>query len=230
LNWAERNEAWEGRAKALGERAVLHVGHRTPEAQRVIFELQKSVILPLFEREVAPILAQEGLFPGTLTLDFGCGVGRWSHELARITGSAVLGIDPTRQFVEYCRERHSNPEGTPFVSFELYENGKINAGKFSFDVIFACMVLSTILDVDGGMFEATMYELGRVIREGGLFFLVDNTSGPPNRPIVRSPYSISRTVEEYVSAAKRYMGIELRVIGGYVDLGETNTIFAGRKA
>jgi hypothetical protein len=59
-----------------------------------------------------------------------------------------------------------------------------------------------------------------------LFFLIDNTEGKGGRP-VRSRWSISRTVEEYREACRGITA--LRVLGAYVDLGETNTILAGRK-
>jgi hypothetical protein len=58
-------------------------------------------------------------------------------------------------------------------------------------------------------------------------FLVDNTAGPSHRPVVRSPYSMSRTIEEYRRAFAGWTDLEAR--GDYVDLGETNTIMAGYK-
>lgn len=227
MNWTERNEAWEGRARALGERAVLHVGHKTVEQQIAIFQKQEEAILPIFRQAVQAMLPYPPLLgkPSWL-LDFGCGVGRWTHILSKITGAETLGIDPTRTFIDYCRTHHPNPTGVPFVDFELYENGQINLKDETVDIVWACMVLSTILDVSGGMFEHTVNELRRVLRPGGLMFLVDNTSGPPHRPIVRSPYSISRTIPEYEAA---FSWCDLRAVGGYEDLGEINTVFHGRK-
>jgi ubiquinone/menaquinone biosynthesis C-methylase UbiE len=213
--WAERNEAWEGRAKALGERAVLHVGHKTVEQQIAIFQKQEAAILPIFEIAIANDRPK-------FTLDFGCGVGRWTEILARITGGIVEAIDPTQQFLEIAESHRKSPS----VTYTAYHDGVIPFPGESMDAVWACMVLSTILDVSGGMFEHTVSELRRVLRPGGLMFLVDNTSGPPHRPVVRSPYSISRTVEEY-SRAFNWCG--LRAVGEYEDLGEINTIFIGRK-
>lgn len=212
LNWAERNEAWEGRAKALGKRAVLHVGHRTPEEQARVTAEQRTLLLPLFEGAVR----NKGV---SRTLDFGCGVGRWTHDLQRITSGLVLGVDPTQPFLDVCEAERVSPS----VDYKLYRDGRIPAEDESFDAVWCCMVLSTVLTDE--MLRATVLELRRVTRHGGLMFLVDNTAGPPHRPVVRSPYSISRTVEEY---QREFAGwVALREVGAYVDLGETNSAMLG---
>lgn len=218
-SWQERNDAWEGRARRLGERAVLHVGHSSPEAQAAIWDKQRMVIMPLLRDAITHIHTDNP----PLILDFGCGVGRWSGELSEL--GLVVGVDPTVTFLETCERRWGN---TPGITFKHYEDGNIPAADNTFDVVFACMVLSTILDVKDGMFTETLIELKRVLRKGGLFFLVDNTEGHGGRP-VRSPYSISRTVKEYQDAAAEHMNVALSVFGRYEDLGETNTIFAGRR-
>lgn len=215
--WAERNEAWEARAKLLGERAVLHVGHKTPEAQAEILAKQRAAILPRLREALAPLVQEIRRTP--IILDFGCGVGRWTSDLNDL--GMVVGIDPTERFLAICREKHPRGE------FKLYQDGKIPEEDSTFDVVFACMVLSTILDVSGGMYEATLREIKRVLRPGGLMLLVDNTEGRGGRP-VRSPYSISRTVKEYQDSFVAH-NIVLAVLGSYEDLGETNTIFAGRR-
>ena len=217
-SFAERNEAWEGRAKALGPRAVLHVGHKTTEAQAAVFKMQSDAILPLFEKAIEYDRPK-------VTLDFGCGVGRWSEVLARITNGYVMGVDPTRSFLTHAEEQRKSPA----VEYLHYADGHIPLANDSADAVWACMVLSTILDVRGGMFDQTLVELNRVLRKGGLMFLIDNTSGPVHRPVVRSPYSISRTVDEYRAAFLELMNVDLEVLGAYTDLAEVNTIFAGRK-
>lgn len=216
IDWDARKEAWEGRAQRLGKRAVLHVGHGTPEAQEKIYQVQYDTIIPLWQKAIAKQGYQR-------ILDFGCGVGRWTDTLQRTSDANVLGVDPTETFLSTCIRENENPR----VEFRLYEHGRIPAKDESVDAIWACMVLSTILDVEGGMFEHTIRELKRVLVPGGLMFLVDNTEGRGGHP-VRSPYSISRTIEQY-NAAFRPWCSQFQPRGEYVDLGEKNTIFYGWK-
>lgn len=224
INWAERNAAWEGRAKLLGPRAVLHVHHKTDDQQEGIFRKQRVAIIPRFLQSLELVYP-----PARTILDFGCGVGRWTPILEHVSGCEVLGVDPTQTLLDAAiaeRAKHAEAILTGSYRYALYREGHIPADNLSVDAIFCCMVLSTVLTED--MFRVTLEELNRVLRKGGLMFLVDNTEGKGGRP-VRSPYSISRTIQEYQDAFAQRMGVRLEVLGDYEDLGETNTIFAGQK-
>ena len=222
-SWKQRNEAWEARARLLGKRAVLHVGHKTQQQQDEITRKQRDVIFPLLINAVQKNFSKR--LP-TRLLDFGCGVGRWSTALSDVTGCDVLGVDPTEQFLEICRSEHRRDDSDhPQVLFAKLVDGKIPTPDEDFDIVWACMVLSTILDVTGGMYEEILKEIHRVLCPGGLMVLIDNTSGRGGRE-VRSPYSISRTVDQYVSTFAAHE-IMIQPVGQYEDLGEINTIFTG---
>lgn len=229
--WSERNIAWASRAAVLGRRAVLHVGHKTTEQQLAIFQKQAEVILPKFEAAFNELRAERvkagKAYHLFRTLDYGCGVGRWTRELAELTGGSVLGVDPTEAFLDICRHDYGD-DATGTIAFERLVNGRVPAENGAFDVVYACMVLSTVLDVEGGMFTESLREIERVLSIGGLMFLVDNTAGRGGRE-VRSPYSISRTVKQYRDAFNEHVHVDLKVVGEYEDLGEINTIFVGRK-
>ena len=218
-NWEARKREWDTRVESLGvDRAVFHLRHRTPEALAAITKLQEDAILPIFHELLGGVPAYYEERDVTL-LDFGCGIGRWSPTLQQI--GRAIAVDPTAQFLEYAKE-HSPLD--PPSEYRLYCDGRIPMDDGEADVVWACMVLSTVLD--DAMLAATVAEIDRVLKPGGLMFLVDNTWGQ-GKP-VRSRWSMSRTVIEYQAAfAKVAPLVEL---GHYVDLGETNTIMAGRKA
>lgn len=217
-NWEVRKREWDTRVESLGvDRAVFHLRHRTSEALAAITKLQEDAILPVFHGLLGGVPAYFEEKDVTL-LDFGCGIGRWSpvlHEIGR-----TIAVDPTAQFLKYAREH--NPLDPP-SEYRLYQNGKISMADGEADVVWACMVLSTVLD--DVMLAATVAEIDRVLKPGGLMFLVDNTWGH-GKP-VRSRWSMSRTVAEYQAAFANVAPLE--EYGHYVDLGETNTIMAGLK-
>lgn len=220
-NWEARRREWDTRVESLGVgRAVFHLRHKTPEALKAITDLQEQAILPVF-RTLLQDGPREGtgLLAETVALDFGCGIGRWTPMLARTCGMAI-GVDPTEQFLAYARKYNALEAPSTYLD---YKNGCIPLDDSSVDVVWACMVLSTVLD--DVMLKATIVEIDRVLKPGGLMFLVDNTWGPKGE--VRSRWSMSRTVIEYQVAFAKVA--PLMELGQYVDLGETNTIMAGRK-
>ncbi len=209
-DWDARNEAWNARVERLGvERSIYHSKHQAPEFPAVT-KLQRDAIWPHF---LAGLNGTE-----RTALDFGCGYGRWTPMLAEAVGQAV-GVDPTTALLEHARKTPHSPR----VTYARYQHGQIPATDQAFDVIWCCMVLSTVLKAD--MLTDTLAELERVAKPGALVCFIDNTSTVDGRP-VRSKYSISRTIEEYQAAFAPW--VDLAVKGDYVDFGEINTVFVGR--
>lgn len=209
-DWDARDQAWQARVAKLGvERAIYHSKHQATEFPAVT-SMQRKAIWPHF---TAALNGTE-----RTALDFGCGYGRWTPMLAEAVGQA-LGIDPTVALLEHARKsRHAAR-----VNYARYEHGRIPSDDHSFDVIWCCMVLSTVLT--DAMFDATLEELRRVSKPGALVCLIDNTSTVDGRP-VRSKYSISRTIDEYQAAFAPWVDLEVK--GDYIDFGEINTVFVGR--
>jgi ubiquinone/menaquinone biosynthesis C-methylase UbiE len=210
--WAERAVAWHTRVEKMGvDRAIFHKKHKTPEQLAGITRVQQDAIWPHL------LAARNGT--ERRALDFGCGIGRWTPALANLIGSA-LGVDPTPELLAYA-EAH-RPSTTGVLDYALYDRGHIPAEDKAFDVLWVCMVLSTVLDEQ--MFQATLIELRRVLQPGALIVLTDNTSREDGRPI-RSGDSMSRTVKEYQRA---FRWADLRRVGQYIDWHEINTVFVGR--
>jgi ubiquinone/menaquinone biosynthesis C-methylase UbiE len=210
--WTTRSDEWAKRVKMFGTRAVFNICHPPAELEAVT-KLQRDTILPLFKSQVTPA--------DTYVLDFGCGWGRWTETLSEMVDGIALGVDPTPEFLAEAEKRRTSA----CVQFLPYAQGRVPMEDSGADVVWACLVLSTVLEED--MLAHTVGELGRVLRPGGLMFLVDNTAGPAHRPVVRSRWSMSRTVEEYRAAFAKW--VDLQLLGAYTDLGEVNSIMAGRK-
>lgn len=211
--WDARAAAWHRRVETMGvDRAIFHKKHRTPAQLAWITDLQSRTIWPHL---VAGLNGTE-----RRALDFGCGIGRWTPGLATLVGYA-LGVDPTPELLDYA-EAHRPADVTGTLEYARLVRGHIPAEDASFDVLWCCMVLSTVLDDQ--MFAATLAELRRVLRPGALIVLTDNTSREDGRPI-RSGDSMSRTVKEYRQA---FAWADLQRVGQYIDWHEINTVFTGR--
>lgn len=214
IDWEKSRQEWDARTKMFGTRAVFNICHKSAEELTEITKVQTDTIFPIFKKAISAR-------PMAKTLDFGCGYGRWTHPLCAATGGLVLGVDPTPFLLEQAEAARTSAK----VFYRLYSEGRIPAEDAEFDIVWACLVLSTVLNDE--MLKVTIQELGRVLKKGGLMFLIDNTAGPSHRPVVRSRWSMSRTVDEYRKAFSGW--VDLQKAGAYFDLGEENSILFGRK-
>lgn len=119
---------WEIRAAQYGQRAVLNLGHRDDEFDFVT-ELQKREIYPSF---VACLKGAE-----RVVLDFGCGVGRFTPDLAVMTGGNAIGVDPIRLFLEMAPKAEN-------VQYIVADEGVIPLKDRCVDVVWICLVLGGI--------------------------------------------------------------------------------------
>lgn len=213
LDWTKRREEWDARVRTLGPRAVYNVAHRTPEIQAAFTKKQADALLPVLRKH---LLGDE-----LLTLDFGCGIGRWTPVLQEVIGGQVIGVDPTSELLAEATRTRSGEN----IFYRLYENGEIPVATGIVSVLWSCLVLSTIMDDE--MLRHTVEEFRRVLKPGGLLFVVDNTSGPRHRPVVMSRWSRSRTPEEYRSAFVPICDVD--ILWAYEDEGEGHHVFVGRK-
>ncbi|QLQ26682.1 MAG: class I SAM-dependent methyltransferase [Dechloromonas sp.] len=144
-------------------------------------------------------------------MDFGCGPGRFTPDLANLIHGSAVGIDISARLIAIA-PKASN------VRYGLVSDGLINADGIKFDVIWICLVLGGIPD---DVINSTAKELERTLNPGGLLFLVENTSRK-----VSAQYWIFRSVEQYQAL---FQSIDLGYIGSYSDVGEEISIIAGRK-
>jgi SAM-dependent methyltransferase len=117
-----------------------------------------------------PMLEYAGDVAGRSVLDVGCGEGRFCRMLAG-RGAAVVGVDPTPEFLAEARER--DPAGR-------YVRGVGEALPFAdarFDLLVAYLSLIDMPD-----FRAAIGEMARVARPGGHLLIANLNSFATTRP------------------------------------------------
>lgn len=198
---SEEIERWEERARNFGARAVFNLGHSEGELLRVT-ELQKSQLYPKLREHLLPT--------DRVGLDLGCGTGRFTADLAAMTGDRAFGVDPIQSFLDLAPR-------SPAVEYRLMSEGRIPLEDGAVDVAWICLVL-------GGLREKvlleTVNEVRRVLRPGGLVFLVENTTQATDSAIWHF-----RTVAEY---QRLFRPVPLELVHQYTDLGETISVLVGR--
>jgi SAM-dependent methyltransferase len=193
---------WSIRARRFGARGVMNLAHTEAEAAEVL-KRQQAILLPLLAERVS---AED-----QIVLDFGCGPGRFTRDLAALVGHAI-GVDPVPAYLEMA------PPGRD-VEYRRIEGGRIPVESAAIDVVWVCLVLGSITRPRD--FQRAVDEIQRVLRPGGLLFLVENTTAT-GEDTPNQAYRTEATYREALAFAN------LAIVGGYEDLGETMTVFAGR--
>lgn len=196
-------EHWEDLAREHGARAVYHLGHSETELDSVT-RYQMDVLFPILRRHLR---GDENVL-----LDFGSGPGRFTPALAELINGRAIGVDPIQRFLDMAPR-------TERVEYRLLENGRIPLPDRSVDVVWVSLVLTAI--PEDSTLRQSVAEIERVLRPGGLLFLVENTHERPNLP-----HLAYRPVAFYASL---FPSIPLQHEGDYYDLGERISILMGRK-
>lgn len=118
-------EIWAARARKYGARCAVSLKHNAAE-YRTVTARQKEVLFPL--------LAQQLQGGEETLLDFGCGPGRFSEPLARMTGLNVVAFDICSELIALAPPCH----GVRFVASSTEEFFASIAAPF--DVIWVCLV------------------------------------------------------------------------------------------
>jgi SAM-dependent methyltransferase len=112
-------------------------------------------------------------------LDAGCGVGYGSAYLAEVA-SRVVGVDVSKEAIEYARERYRGPN----VEFVVGDLTAIDFDDGSFDTVCSFETIEHVEDV-----ERYLGQIARVLRPAGIFVVstprVDATTRAPENPYHR---------------------------------------------
>ena len=125
--------------------------------------------MDFFERYTARCLFDRFLpsLDGKTALDIGCGTGRWVRLLTGY-GAKVTGVDLVRDLLA---ENKKELPRIPFSAMAAYELGFKNE---TFDLVSAPIVLQHIPPVEK---KQALDEIRRVLKRGGLFFLLETLPG-----------------------------------------------------
>ena len=193
---------WERRARAHGARAVVNLAH-PPASFEAVTLRQKELLLPLFRDSLRG--------DERTVLDFGCGPGRFTEDLAALAQGRAVGVDPVSAFFSLAPR-------SPRTEFVPLDGGRIPCPADFFDAAWICLVLGGL---DDAAQAAAVAEIHRVLRPGGLLFLVENTSSLPDGAHWRF-----RSVERY---RQLFPFAPLDHLRDYDDLGERISVLRGYK-
>ncbi len=196
-------EAWDRRAREFGARAVFNLAHGDDQLGQVT-ELQRRTIYPHLREALR---GNE-----RLALDFGCGPGRFTADLAKMIGGRAIGVDTTRAFIEMAPR-------SPSVEYQVMTAGRIPAADGEVDLLWICLVMGGI--VDNLLLQQSIRELDRVLRPDGLLVVVENTSERDD-----APHWKFRSVAEY---QRLFDFARLEHKADYEDVSERISVLIGRK-
>lgn len=195
-------EYWEKRSKQYGKRSVLNISHTEEEFESVT-QLQK--------REIFPHLKDSLKGDEKLILDFGCGPGRFTKDLAEIIKGKSIGVEPISHFIKLANEEDN-------TEYKVMQEGIIPMEDNSVDIIWVCLVIGGITEEN--VLSQTILEMRRVLKKDGMIFLIENTSDKPS-----GAHWKFKTVENYQSL---FSFVKLKHLSDYFDVGERISIMAGR--
>lgn len=193
---------WDDRADKLGAYSVIDTTH-SPEEYEYVTRRQKEIIYPLFKGLLKP--------SDRLVLDYGCGPGRFTADLASMVHGEAVGVDVTAKLIEIAPRQ----SGVTFIcSQDFFAEHPIK-----FDVIWVCLVLGGI---PMPALSRNAIELTGALKDDGLLFLVESTAEASTQNVAWK----KRTVAELQGL---FPEIALERIGFYYDAGQEISILAGRK-
>lgn len=195
--------AWKKRAKQYGVRAVLNMGH-PDEDIGVVTRMQKEKVFPFLQQALTG--REETI------LDFGCGPGRFTFDLAKLIQGKAIGVDPIQDFLDMAPKQGG-------VEYRLMEESVIPVVDKSIDIVWICLVLGGI--IDQCVLQKITSEVERVLKDEGLVVLIENTTD-----IKDAEYWKFRSVEVYQSL---FFFTKLKHLSDYFDLNERISIMVGRK-
>ena len=118
---------------------------------------------PDVQRQWAELLArQAGLWP-RLSVDLGCGTGRFTRILASTFGGRVVGVDPSRPML---RAAHESLRSIPGVTLMPGRSEQVPLAPGCADLVLMSMSYHHVADK-----PAALASVRRTLRTGGVFFI-----------------------------------------------------------
>lgn len=149
-----------------------------------------------------------GVGAGDRVLDVGCGIGRWSRQLAG-RGARVTGVDLSPTMITEARRRAGAQGLGADCRFLVADLAELDLGE-RFDLVLGVTVLQHILDTPA--FDAALAVMAGHLAPGGRMILLE---AAPTRQVEKCNTSVfvARPRERYLEAI-RANGLEVRAIAG----------------
>jgi len=176
------SDEWSRRARRGGVAAVMSSRHSYQE-NRLASEKMKKDVINFLERNY-------GSLEGKRVLELGCGIGRFTRELAARAGH-VTAVDMTPEMLARAREYTSGIQNITYIRSRIADL----KAYLNFDIVFETITLLHILD------EQEYRKSIDVMKSAApCIFICEHMSD--NAPV--SPYSRLRTFEQYEADFKPF--------------------------
>ncbi|HET7435321.1 MAG TPA: class I SAM-dependent methyltransferase [Thermoanaerobaculia bacterium] len=142
--------------------------------------------------------------PGTSVLDLGCGIGRWSRQLAE-RGANVVGVDVAPAMIEEARRRSAGYS----IDYRVADLRDLDLGR-TFDVVLAVTVLQHILD--DVEFARAAANVARHLAPGGRAVLLEAAPTRVNASCDTHVFR-ARTAAQYLDAFRAAGLRAMRITG-----------------
>ncbi len=145
---------------------------------------------------------------GSRVLDVGCGVGRWSRQLAR-RGALVTGVDLSPTMICEAQRRAQSDGVDPRCQFRVQDLSQLEIGS-QFDLVLAVTVLQHILDPV--KLHAAVVAMARHLAPGGRMVILE---AAPDRDVDSCDTSVFRARRRDVYLELfRHCGLRLNALTG----------------
>lgn len=170
---------------------------------------EQEAVVAQCQAYVLPIIGALVRLPTKHVLDFGCGSGRWTNGLSRISES-YTGVDMLEPALALAHASHPDKE---YVL--VNPNEPLPFRSDSFSVVLTCCVLQHC--IESAFLKTVIQESVRVLAKDGLFVSIENCSDKkaiPDWIIYRDP----------IVYAKYFMD------AGLAEAKHTSTFMKGRES
>lgn len=124
---------------------------------------------------------------GKVVLDFGCGTGKFIPDFAPLA-KTYWAIDISENQLTIARKKAETFDNVKLIKTD---GEKIPLESNSVDIILAVWVIGSIHDLETR--EKIVKELGRVVKEGGSIYLVENDIGGEFKNIIEGKAGDEKT-------------------------------------
>jgi SAM-dependent methyltransferase len=135
--------------------------------------------------------ALDGLAPGSLVLDYGCGDGAYAAIHAAGRGLSVTAIDISPVAIEHARDRARAAGVESLIDFRIMNAEALELDAATFDFVCGLGVIHH-LDI-----EASLSEVARVMRPAASAVFVEPLGHNPAINLYRRSTPAQRTVDEH---------------------------------